>query len=385
MHGFHISKRFAEYLFAITIIFLSSLVVTQALYAPTISVDTSSALVQPPGEVSHHVAIQNVRGIYLTGWTAGSLPTILRILHRVEPAHINALVIDIKDASGRLSYIPKDPKLVEVGSGQKRISDVSHLIEELHEQNLYVIGRIVVFEDPFFAKLHPEAAFQNNATGTIWSNFQGTPWLRPDSKVVWDYISAIAQDAYAEGFDEINLDYVRFPSDGDLSVIDRGSREARIAKLDSFFAYMNDEVREKGIPLSADLFGLTVSAEDDIGIGQLLTHVAPYVDYVCPMIYPSHFAPGSYGYAMPAAEPYGVIHRALSDGIHKLEAIGMSQVEAQGKLRPWIQDFNLVGVKYSTREVQAEVEAAQDLGFSSWLFWDPKNTYVELSQWGGVI
>lgn len=342
--------------------------------------DTSQSGVSPKElpsvpEVPLHIATPSiVHGVYLTSWIAGNSGSRKRILGLFEESKVNSVVIDVKDATGRLSYMPTDPELQKLGVGTTRIRDLAPLIRELHARGIYVIGRVQVFQDPFFAALFPEYAFTDIQTGGLWRDNRGILWLRPNSEPVWEYVVRISRDAYAQGFDEINVDYVRFPSDGNLRTLDRSSFvTTRQETIRTFFAYLNEHIRGAGIPLSADIFGLTTSASDDLGIGQKIELIAPLVDFVCPMIYPSHYALGSFGYANPAEYPYEIIHRALFDGIQKLTAVGISSE----KLRPWLQDFDLLGVPYTAERVAAQMQAAEDSGISSWLLWDPTTQYTQ--------
>ncbi len=323
--------------------------------------------------VTHIATPSQVNAIYVSGWSAGTPSSMAHIDSLLEGGKLNAVVIDIKDATGRLSYEPLDPSLVATGAGTKRIANLPALIQSLHAKHIYVIGRIEVFQDQYYATIHPEDALQNTVTHSPWKDPKGLMYLQANNPAVWHYTESIAEDAYAQGFDEINLDYVRFPSDGKLSEIDEStftqSKEDTIA---SFFADIDATLRQKDhIPVSADIFGLTMSADDDMGIGQKLELIAPHVDYVCPMIYPSHFANGTYGYANPAANPYDVIHTALVDGMAKLTAANIPT----DKLRPWLQDFNL-GAVYTPAMVQAQITATNAVGLKSWLFWDASNVYT---------
>lgn len=331
----------------------------------------SDAVVQP--ESFHRATPEALRALYLSGWSAGSARAVNRTLGLIDRRDINAVVIDIKDATGYLSYRPRDPVLLALGVGTRRIADLPGLIAKLHARNIYVIGRVAVFQDQFFAERFPDEAFHRIDTGEIWRDYKGIAWLRPDSQKVWDHTIAIAHDAYAQGFDEINLDYVRFPSDGPLAMLDTSMiKKSRAHTIKDFFAYMDTSIRGSRIPLSADIFGLTMSAKGDLGIGQILEFIAPHVDYVAPMIYPSHFAAGSYGYAQPAKHPGEVITRALGDGMQKLNAANIPTTI----LRPWLQDFDL-GAVYTADMVRAQIDASEELGVNSWMLWDPANTYTE--------
>jgi hypothetical protein len=323
--------------------------------------------------VTHIATPSSVRAIYISSWSAGTPSSMKHINTLLDGGKINAVVIDIKDATGRLSYAPLDPDLAASGVGTKRIAHLNTLIQSLHDRNIYVIGRIAVFQDPYWPTVHPEDALQDTTTGKPWKDKKGLTWLRADNPNVWHYIESIAEDGYAQGFDEVNMDYVRFPTDGALKNIDQSTftkpKEDIIAE---FFADLDTTLRQKDhIPLSADVFGLTVSAEDDMGIGQKLELIAPHVDYICPMIYPSHFADGSYGFKKPAEHPYDIIHKALTDGIAKLKAANIDS----DKIRPWLQDFNL-GAIYTADMVQAQITATSDVGLKSWLMWDASNQYT---------
>ena len=327
--------------------------------------------IMPHPSIDHIATPQPLRAIYLTGWSAGTPSRLSKALKLFDDSVLNAVVIDIKDATGRLSYQPQDPELVSIGVGTNRIASLSRVIQAFHDRGIYVIGRIAVFQDPYFAERYPEEAFVDTRTGDIWRDYKGIAWLRPDSTRVREYVARIARDAHAQGFDEINVDYVRFPSDGELKYLDTsGFTTSRAETMRSFFEALHTDLT--GIPLSADVFGLTMSARDDVGIGQKAELIAPYVDALAPMVYPSHFWNGTYGIAVPAQQPYEVIKRSLSDGIAKLEAVGVDK----RKLRPWLQDFDLLGISYTSDMVRAQTDAAAELGIASWMMWDPANTYT---------
>ena len=343
---------------------------TPSVVTPIIEEQIAAPLIAP---LPVHVPMPDpLRAIYLTGWSAGTPTRLTKALALFEDSVLNAVVIDIKDATGKLSYEPLDPELQATGVGTKRIRDLKGVIDEFHSRGIYVIGRLTVFQDPFYAKLYPEETLRDTRTGLPWADYKGIQWLRPDSEVVRAYVAAIARDAYAQGFDEINLDYVRFPSDGPLAYLDMtGFTKSKAETMQDFFVAIDQDL--DGIPLSADVFGLTMSANDDVGIGQKATLIAPSVDAIAPMLYPSHFWNGTYGIPVPAAEPYKVIYKSLSDGIKKLEAAGIDK----SKIRPWFQDFDLVGVPYTAELVQAQLQAAYDLGINSWMMWDPRNEYTD--------
>jgi hypothetical protein len=341
--------------------------------------------------VTHMETPDAVHGIYVSSYGAGSEKIMKRVYELIDNYHINAVVIDVKDATGKLSYIPIDPELVSIGVGEKRIIDIKQLIDTLHKKHVYVIGRVQTFEDPFLAKTKPELSLKKEGTDTNWTDQKGIGWVRANSTEVYDYNIRIALDAHSQGFDEINFDYVRFPTDGAVNAVDLSSfKKSKAETIEDFFKYLDQNLRSKGVKISADVFGLTVSVKGDMGIGQEINRVAPHVDYISPMIYPSHFGKGNYGYENPAKYPYEVILRALNDGVEKISrsmtpgsatsTIATStKSEVKTKMRPWLQVFSIGGVTYDAAKVTLQIKAASDAGVNSWLLWDPKNTYLEYS------
>jgi hypothetical protein len=319
-----------------------------------------------------------VRALYMSSWIAGSKSLRAPIVDLIDTTGLNALVIDLKDVTGRVSYDSQHPDVLAFGDVvHNRISDFPDFIDELHEKDIYVIGRIAVFQDDFSPQYHPNLAVQKKSGG-LWSDRRNLEWFDASSQEVWRYIVAIAEDAYSLGIDEINLDYVRFPSDGNTQDIllpitqDQNQAEA----LEKFFIYINEELRfRRGIPVSADVFGIITTTNHDVGIGQIFENIAPHVDAIAPMIYPSHYPKNFRGYANPADVPYEIITIATQGAIHKFNELGM---DATKHLRPWIQDFNL-GATYDAAKVTAQMQALYDLGITSFFVWDPANTYTAIA------
>ncbi len=327
-----------------------------------------------PQRVLHIKTPEPVRGIYMSSWVAGTGDWRERMVNMVETTELNAFVIDVKDYTGRISFEVSDPKLLEIGSMEERIPDVKEFLEYLHSKNIYAIARIAVFQDSYLAKKMPDLAVKRKDGVTTWKDRKGIAWLDPCSTEVWDYTVKVARQAEAVGFDELNFDYIRFPSDGNMKDISYNFCEDGFSmseKMENFFAYLKRELADLEIPLSADLFGMTTTNTDDLNIGQVLEKTEPYFSYICPMVYPSHY-PATYdGYKNPALHPYEIISHAMASSSARLLAASSTPF----KLRPWLQDFDL-GATYDASMVRKQKQAVYDAGLSSWLLWDPANKYT---------
>ncbi|MDA1334536.1 MAG: hypothetical protein O2794_00775 [bacterium] len=322
--------------------------------------------------VPDHIETPNsVRAVYMTSWVAGSRYRE-PVLEFIKDSSVNAVVIDIKDDTGRVSFITEDEVIKTLGSEEERISDIEELIDEFHRQGVYVIGRISVFQDPYAARRMPESAVMD-IDGGVWRDRKGLSFIDPGAKDFWDYIVRIGHESVKVGFDELNFDYVRFPSDGAVSrtVYRHLGDLSKEDALENFFKYLGEQ--DFGVPTSADLFGLTTWSHDGLGIGQVLEKAAPYFDYIAPMVYPSHYADGFQGYDKPGKYPYEIIHTAMLYSMFRLEQMG----EDPKKLRPWIQDFEIHGIPYGQKEVEAQMKATYDAGLTSWMSWDASNKYTQ--------
>ncbi len=347
------------------------------------------------GDIAIQSSLQNppatVKAIYATGWSAGSSLKLESLIKLIDETELNALVVDVKDYSGFISYRFDYPLARESGAfGELRILKPNTLIKKLHDKGIYVIGRISVFQDPILALAHPEWAIKSSSTGAIWKDRKGLSWMDPSSREVWAYDLAIAKDALSRGFDEINFDYIRFPSDGNLNDMRYPFWNEKTAMRDvigTFFRYLRNNL--KGVKISADLFGLVTVDETDLGIGQSLETAFPYFDYIAPMVYPSHYAAGSFGYKNPAAYPYEIVKYSLEKAQGRLLNYGnpvqlnssttTSTVKIKmpewPKFRPWLQDFDL-GADYTAPMVRAQIRAVEELSEGGWMLWDPKNNYT---------
>lgn len=330
--------------------------------------------------VSHIKTPDKLKAIYVSGWVAGSTKLMNNLVDLIERTELNAIVIDIKDSTGRVSFMTDNTLINEIGSSEKRILNIKELTNRLHEKNIYIIGRISVFQDPYLTKVRPGWAITKKSDGGIWKDRKGLSFLDPIKKEVHDYTITLAKESYNLGFDEINFDYIRYPSDGNISDINYRLTEGktRADNMEDFFKYLSAELKKPDefgnlseIIISADLFGLTTEGQDDMGIGQVWERTIPYFDFVCPMVYPSHYPSGYMGYAKPAQYPYEVINKALKSAVLKNSVIGADT----SKIRPWLQDFDM-GAVYTKDMVRKEIQAVYDNNLNSWMLWDPANKYT---------
>ncbi len=309
-----------------------------------------------------------IKGIHVSIWVAADRAFFKQMVDLVERTELNGMEIDVKDESGRVAYPSQVPLGVEVGSPlTKGGVDIERIMDKCWYNDIYPIARIVCFKDPIVATKRPDLAV-HAAGGGLWGNGQ---WLDPYNREVWDYLLGLAVEASRKGFKEIQLDYVRFPSDGNTATCVYPANDGR-SKEDTivdFLRYIRQGLKPLGVVLSVDVFGLTASDQGSMGIGQDIGAMAHIADYMCPMVYPSHYNPGEYKIANPEANPHDTVYLSLVDFQKRLEGTNC-------KLRPWLQDFSL-RINYGVAEVQAQIRACYELGITEWLLWDPNCTFTE--------
>jgi hypothetical protein len=328
--------------------------------------------VQLGGGVDVALPRLTVKGIYLTAQTVADDGRFEELLGLVRRTELNAMVIDVKGESGHLFYASAVPLAREIGAVNPAY-DIRKRLRQLREANVYTIARLVVMQDGVLSAAKPEWAIRDKATGQPWRDINGTGWMNPYRQEVWDYNIAVAKEVAALGFDEVQYDYVRFPSDGRLDLVDYGqesTEERRIKAITTLMTRTQAALAPLGVFFSADLFGLTMIADDDVGIGQKIEAVADAMDYICPMLYPSHFGRLHFGFERPATKPYEVIRGSFLEGAPKLG-------QGRARYRPWLQDFDLNNIPYSPEMVRAQIRAAEEAQSSGWLLWNPFNRYQE--------
>jgi len=311
---------------------------------------------------------REAKGIYLTAYSAGSSKKLDQMIDLLNRTELNAVVIDIKDYSGKILYDSDVPLVNELQTEDNRLGDVGVLIQKLHDHDIYVIARQTVFQDPILAAKKPEWAIANK-TGGLWRDNKGLAWVDPTKRAVWEYNMDIAKEAAMLGFDEINFDYVRFPTDGNLSLVAYENGEQSLHEvMRSFFAHIDETFKTVPVWTSIDVFGLVMEHENGLPvIGQRMGNATDYVDYISPMMYPSHYAAGHLGLANPAAAP-GVV---IENGMKKGAPIFLG---TRAKVRPWIQAFHL-GAVYDAEKIRAQIDAVERHTDAGWLLWNAANRY----------
>ncbi len=309
-----------------------------------------------------------IKGIHVSVAIAADRTLFKKMVDLVKRTELNGMQIDIKDESGAVGYASEVPLAKEVASPLTASGmDIGRVMDKCWYNDVYPIARIVCFKDPIVASKRSDLAVRNTSGGR-WGDGK---WLDPYSQEVWDYLLGLAQEASRKGFKEIQLDYVRFPSDGDTStcVFPANNGKDKEQTIQDFLQYMRNGLKPLGVVLSADVFGLTASPQGAMGIGQNIANMAQYLDYVCPMVYPSHYNTGEYNIGNPEANPHDIVYKSLVDFQAKLEGTAC-------KLRPWLQDFSL-RLTYGAEEVLAQIRACYELGINEWLLWDPQCTFTE--------
>lgn len=395
-----------------------------AVDAPLVSTSTPVVATPTPAiDIPKYMeAPEAVRAIYMSQCVVGTPSFRTDLVELIEETELNSVIIDVKDYTGKLGFDTDHPELAASVSNECGARDIEAFLELLHDKGIYTIARITVFQDPYYSRTHPELAVKfANPAGAVWEDHKGLSFIDVSAKPFWDYIVTLSQEAHRMGFDELNYDYIRFPSDGPMKNIQfdwTGNKEKQVA-LEEFFSYLHDEMKDptayppgvKPPVLSADLFGMVTTNYDDLNIGQVLERALPYFDYIAPMVYPSHYPAGFNGWTDPNDHPYALIKFVMDSAVRRTVAdsspipvLGSEpiyeeilvpptgsttatttkrvatgrytkEVYDKDKIRPWLQDFDYGG-DYDVKEVRDQIQATYDAGLDSWMLWAPSNRYT---------
>lgn len=319
-----------------------------------------------------------VKGIYVTGPTAGS-QAMDKLLALVDETELNTMVIDVKNDEGQITYQMDAKAVQELGACTAYITDMDALMAKLKEHNVYTIARIICFKDPCLAQGRPELALKK-PDGTPVTDAYGLAWVNPCKTEVWEYLTEVALAAAADGFDEIQYDYVRFPIGKDADAADYGvpmESDTKQKTITGFLTYAAEKLHDKDIVLTADVFGTIIGNDEDAGrVGQDYRILGETVDVLCPMVYPSHYGNGVFGYNVPDAEPYGTVYEALKDSVEALEPC---KEQERAVVRPWLQAFTATWVdghiSYGGEQIRQQIQAVYDAGYEEWILWNAANRY----------
>ena len=315
-----------------------------------------------------------IKAAYANQFSLAVPEEVDRLIELIDTTELNALVVDIKQDT--IYYDTQVSFFRELEGMVVPLYDPTELLAKLEERGIYSIARMVIFKDPLVAERRPDLAVRDENTGGSWRDFNGAAWVNAFNEELWDANIELGLEAGGLGFDEIQFDYVRFPSDGDLTTADFGpdySAEAREGAITGFVERASEQIRPTGVKLAADLFAMIALQDNDQGIGQRLTQLTPLLDYVCLMIYPSHYEEGNIASAPghPNDYPYETVKETLQLAEQLIPG-------SAAKQRPWIQDFSnpVAGQRgYTADDVAAQIRAAEEVGASGWMLWNPANEY----------
>jgi hypothetical protein len=332
-------------------------------------------IVERPKAEKRLPAPKTIRGIHVT-MALASIPG--KIDEYLNMPGLNTIELDVKDENGEVGYVPSSVPLARQVGAAKPYYKPRLMAKKIHARGVYLIGRVVVMEDPVLSAGQPELAIRRT-DGSRWLNHANLGWVNPYDQRVWDYNVDIAESAARTGFDEIQFDYVRFPSDGDLDAIVYPGKTATPPGwvIAQFAQYAAKRLKPLGVRVSADVFGL--SATRDLGIGQIPRRIGRYLDAIYPMVYPSHYADGEYNLEDPNANPGATVAYSLRD-------FNTQVGPTKAKIIPWLQDFTL-GRTYTMADVQAQIDSARRAKTGGYLLWNAAGVYtpgaVEPSRWNG--
>jgi hypothetical protein len=317
-----------------------------------------------------------LKAVYLSYYGVCDRTIRGRVLDLLDRTELNAVVIDVKGDRGFIPYESRIPLARDAGAmGPVRHADVDGLLAELKSKGIHTVARVVAFKDDVLARHRPEWAVEDATTGARWVDNERLAWIDPFREEAWAYPIAVAEEAALKGFDEIQFDYLRFPSDGRVGAA-RYSQDStpasRVQAITRFLRQARAALARSGAALAVDIFGYTAFDSDDAGIGQRVEALAPLVDVLCPMAYPSAYHAGIPGIPNPVANPYEVVLETVRRGRGR-------SAQSPVQIRPWIQDFRDYAFDrraFGVPEIRAQMKAALDAGATGWMLWNPANRYT---------
>jgi hypothetical protein len=314
-----------------------------------------------------------VRALYVNRWASQSRKRMAKLISAADETEINALVIDMKDEFG-LNYKSQNADFVKNAGTATVVRDVKGLIDTLKAHDILPIARIVVFKDSVTARVHPEWTIRK-ADNSIWRDKKGIAWVNPYHRELWAYNIGVAEELVKLGFGEVQFDYIRFPEPYPSLPPQVFPGSNGLSKPDALAAYLKEakqRLNALGVRSTADIFGLVTTVGGPLEVGQQWEKMAPNLDVVLPMTYPSHYPHGELGVANPNAEPYEIIYKSIARARERDKKLGISQAE---HIRPWLQAFTLGKPVYGPEQIEAQKKAVYDAGYDGWVLWNPGSIY----------
>jgi hypothetical protein len=322
-------------------------------------------------EVEHQLRRFRVRGLYMPLGILTSEERVKAMIALTERTECNAIIVDVKNDRGWLAFPSEQPAALKSGAYKSELMSMHRFVTLCKEKDVYLIARIVLFKDPSLAEAYPKWMV-HKPDGSLWVDGEGAAWADPFREEVQDYLVGLAKEAALLGFDELQFDYLRFPSDGEvlqIQYVQESTLASRSSTIQSFCARLRKELEPYPVLLSADVFGLTVwvDPEFDLGIGQRIKDIAPYMDYVSPMLYPLTFTKGNLDLDDPYGQPYEVVYRACMALAERTDT----------PIRPWLQHYWLESAPYGVKELRLQRQATLDANTEGWMFWNSAGQYLE--------
>ena len=337
--------------------------------------DNTSFAEKADNNISKKQAPAKVKALYINFAAANpNSKSFKNILKKIETTEINAIVVDIKNVKGNISYRTNVAEANQINASKHRtIKDIHHFLAELKSRDVYTIARICVFKDTRQARHFSHRAIKTSR-GAVWKDKHNTAWVDPYRKESQDYTLDIAEDAAEAGFDEINFDYIRFPAKVGLRYAKKNTQANRIAAIEDFLRRAQERLHPYGTLISVDIFGYVAWNKTDTHIGQTVASLAKYSDYICPMLYPSGFYKGTLGYRDPTKHPYTIVKASILKAHSDVEPI---------RVRPWLQsfrDYAFTRVNYTEYHIAQQILAADDTNTSGWMLWNPSSRYPHVNE-----
>lgn len=383
-----IRKEYMSILGCICLIFLAGLVLTGKFpgdllkivnmrYESIQPVQDSVYLLQSDIDFTSYATPTVAKGIYIP---VRKIDNYEDYIAMTKETGVNSFVIDFKDDTGYLTFPSKNKKLIKKGIVRDNppIKDADRMMARLCEENIYPIARIVAFKDNVVPKSQPELAV-HGLDGGVYKTSGGDTWLDPYNKANWEYLLEVSKEAMKMGFKEVQFDYVRFHESMDEDRVIMNNSVSKSEIITEFTKYICEHLQKEGLKVSADVFGAVILSNIDAEIvGQNFVDMSKYLDYICPMVYPSHYAEGTFGIEYPNLDPYQIIYKTMRLGLNKMED---QEGDVKATIRPWLQDFSMKNlepyIEYGAGELKKQIQGANDAGVEEWLFWNAAGNYTK--------